>query len=220
MNAPVQIKKPRGIGCLHVLLILIVLLLGAILASMWWLKRNIHAAEFTPVELTPSAQLVLDEKLNAVDPTTSVFGGSSPHSLPGVYQEDHGKRRLVFTQEELNAVLAKDPDFARLVKFRLSDQLVSIQFLTPVDPSIPMIGGKTLRFDMGITLGFASNKPVVNVKGISLGGIPLPGAWWGDVKGINLADNFGAEGGFWDLFSRGVENLEVKEGKLILHLKE
>ncbi|HMP89878.1 MAG TPA: hypothetical protein PJ991_06740 [Kiritimatiellia bacterium] len=219
MNTTARRVK-RGNGCLYALLIIIVLLLASILFSMWWLKRNIYASEFKPVELDEKAQLVLDEKLNAVDPTTRSFGSGSLMNVPDVYSEDDGKRKLVFSQKELNAVLAKDPDFARFLQFRLSDDLVTIQILAPMDESLPVVGGKTLRFDMGIQLRMTRDKPDVTIKGVSLGGIPMPSAWWGNIKGVNLAGQFGSDEGFWELFTRGVEKMEVREGQFILHLKE
>lgn len=210
----------RKFGCLHVLLILIVLLLAAILGSMWWLKRNVYASEFQPVELKEEERLLLDAKLNAVDPSMPSAGPMAIETPPEVYSEDAARRRIVFSQQELNAVLAKDPELAKRVKFNLSDDLVSIHFITPMDDTMPVVGGKTFKFSMGLGLSFTNDKPSVIVRGISLGGIPLPAAWWGDVKNKNLVEAFAEENGFWDLFSKGVEYLEVKNGQFILHLKE
>jgi len=210
----------KGIGCLHVLLVLIVILLAAILASMWWLKQNMYAKDFTPVELEQEELAVLDEKLNTVDPSTRAFGSGSYRGQPGEYAEDDTQRKIIFTQEELNAVLAKDPEFARRVKFHLSDDMISLQFLAPMDKEIPVLAGKTFRFNMGLTVAYSNGSPVVAVRGISIGGIPVPGAWWGDVKGINLVEEFGSDGGFWQLFSRGVDYVKVADGSFILYLKE
>jgi len=58
------------------------------------------------------------------------------------------------------------------------------------------------------------------VKGISIGGIPLPSAWIGDIKNRDLVSEFGGEGGFWNQFAKGVDGVEVTEGRLRLKLKE
>jgi hypothetical protein len=207
-------------GCLHVLLCCILIVLVAILASLWWLKRNVYAGEFTPVELEQRELLVLDAKLNAVDPSIPQYGALAVATPPEAYSEDDNRRNIVFSQDELNAVLAKDPELAKRVKFHLSDQLVSLQFITPMDEEIPVVGGKTFKFNMGISLNYTNSKPVVSVRGISIGGIPVPSAWWGDIKNKNLVEEFGQPGGFWEIFSKGVDYLEVTEGKFILHLKE
>lgn len=220
MENPQTIPPEKKSGCLHVLLVVIILLLTAILVTLWWLKRNAYASEFTPVELSHDGQLLLDAKLNAVDPSIPQVGAMSTKIPAEAYTEDDENRKIIFSQEELNAVLAKDPELAKRVKFDLSDQLVSVQFITPMDPDIPVLGGKTFKFNMGLALSYTNSKPVVAVRGISLGGIPIPGAWWGDVKNKNLVEEFGTPGGFWELFAKGVEHLEIKDGEFILHLKE
>ena len=35
-----------------------------------------------------------------------------------------------------------------------------------------------------------------------MGGVPLPSAWWDEIKNRNLVKEFGSEGGFWDQFSK------------------
>ncbi|MBU0679653.1 MAG: hypothetical protein KJ626_16245 [Verrucomicrobia bacterium] len=73
---------------------------------------------------------------------------------------------------------------------------------------------------MGLTLRFENDRPVVIVRGVSLGGIPLPGAWWGDIKNRDLVEESGREGAFWDLFAKGVDDLQVRDGRFVLHLKD
>jgi hypothetical protein len=92
----------------------------------------------------------------------------------------------------------------------LSENLVSIQLVVRMDEEIPILGGKTLRLNLGVILGFEKEKPVVALKGVSLGGIPLRDAWLGDLKNRNLVKEFGAEVGFWKLFSDGVARLRCK----------
>jgi hypothetical protein len=77
-----------------------------------------------------------------------------------------------------------------------------------------------LRLNLGVILGFEKDRPVVALKGVSLGGIPLPNAWLGNLKNRNLVKEFGAEGGFWKLFSDGVAGLKVQEGHTLIKLKE
>jgi len=38
-------------------------------------------------------------------------------------------------------------------------------------------------------------------------GVPIPNAWLGGIKNIDLVKEFGADKGFWKTFSDGVENL-------------
>ena len=92
--------------------------------------------------------------------------------------------------------------------------------LVPLEKDFPLIGGTTLRLRAGATLRYENNKPVVIIRGISIGGIPLPGAWWGGIKNKNLVEEFGGTGGFWEQFSEGIENIQVREGHLWVKLKE
>ncbi len=83
-----------------------------------------------------------------------------------------------------------------------------------------ILGGKTLRLHSGVMLGFERERPVVALKGVSLGGIPLPNAWLGNLKNRNLVNEFGDEEGFWKLFSEGIAGLKVQEGHMVITLKE
>ena len=92
--------------------------------------------------------------------------------------------------------------------------------IVPIDEEIPALGGKTLRLNLGVILSYQHGRPVVVLKGVSLGGIPVPNAWLGNLKNKNLVKEFGAEDGFWKLFSDGVADLKVKEGHILIKLKE
>ncbi|HBV20433.1 MAG TPA: arginine N-succinyltransferase, partial [Nitrosomonas sp.] len=51
-------------------------------------------------------------------------------------------------------------------------------------------------------------------------GIPIPNAWLGGLKNIDLVEEFGADPGFWKSFSEGVENIRVTAGQITVRLKE
>ncbi len=51
-------------------------------------------------------------------------------------------------------------------------------------------------------------------------GIPIPNAWLGGLKNIDLVSEFGADEGFWKSFSDGVENIQVEDGRIRIKLKE
>ena len=69
-------------------------------------------------------------------------------------------------------------------------------------------------------LSLADGKPIVILRGVSAWGVPLPNAWMGNMKNINLLEEFGGAGGFWQGINDGVAEIEVKEGKLRIKLKE
>ena len=84
----------------------------------------------------------------------------------------------------------------------------------------PFMGGKTLRVNTGVELGFQDDRPVVKLRGVSIMGVPVPNAWLGSLKNVDLVEQFGAGPGFWKSFSAGVELIELEEGHLHIKLKE
>ena len=139
---------------------------------------------------------------------------------PEVYSEEGAKREISLTEKELNALIANNPEVAQRVAINLSDSLISVKLVIPIDEEIPVLGGKTLRLNLGLILGYENERPVVALKGVSIGGIPLPNAWLGNLKNRNLVREFGGDGGFWKLFSDGVADLKVKKGHILIKLKE
>jgi hypothetical protein len=51
-------------------------------------------------------------------------------------------------------------------------------------------------------------------------GVPVPNAWLGGLKNVDLVETFGTEAGFWKTVSDGIENIHVEEGSLKIRLKE
>jgi hypothetical protein len=91
--------------------------------------------------------------------------------------------------------------------------------LLPLDPEMPFFGGKTLKVTAGMDLHYKNGKPAVILKGVSVWGVPIPNAWMGDIKNIDLVDTYGDKG-FWKAFSEGVDDIEIGDGKLTIKLKE
>ncbi|WP_447969053.1 arginine N-succinyltransferase [Nitrospira sp. M1] len=220
----------RGLGGFQVLGIGIILILTTILITTWWLGKSIYAAPFTPTQLTTSEQHILEAKLaqlseehqpSSNSPTTRPQGSVSDGPLdPEPYNEESAKREIQLSEKELNALIAKDPETAKHVAVDLTDDLVSLKLLVPMDHDVPVLGGKTLKLHVGVVLKYVDNRPVVAIRGMSLGGVPLPQSWWGDIKNINLVEKFGADGGFWDHFAKGVEHISIQEGQFRVKLKE
>ena len=120
----------------------------------------------------------------------------------------------------INRLLAKNTELGDRLAIDLSDDLISAKLLLPVDEDFPLLGGKVLRFRSGLTFSYKNGKPVVILKGVTVMGVPVPNAWLGDIKNIDLVEKFGGETGFWKTFSDGVESVRVEEGLLKIKLKE
>lgn len=178
--------------------------------------------EFRPVVLGPREQEALEAKLERLDPAIPEKGrGGAPGGLePEPYREDEASRTVRFTERELNSLLARNTDLASRLALHLSENLLSAKLLVPVDEDFPFFGGRVVKVTAGLELAYAEGRPRVVLKGISLMGVPVPNAWLGGVKNIDLVGEFGETEGFWKAFAAGVSDLRVEDGTLLLRLKE
>ncbi len=220
----------RGLRGIHVVWIVLATILVTAAVTFWLVRTYIYAKDFKPVELSIKEQQTLDSKLRVLgyEPAASgseTASGAAPESdekwlRPERYNEVGAERAVSFSERELNAMVAKNRDLAKKLAVDLGDDLVSARLLVPVDPDFPFLGGKTLRVSAGVEMAFRNAKPVVVLKGVSVMGIPIPNAWLGGLKNIDLISEFGDQDGFWKGFADGVDNIRVEEGQLKIHLKE
>ena len=240
-----EVGAKKGFSGKQVFLIVLVTLLVAVVLTYTVLQRYVFAKEFKPVSLSQSETVVLNEKLQFLgfQPDTTVANSESTKKkgywgsrdkktentkehegesvlTPEAYSEDDSKREINFSEKELNAMLAKNTDMAKRVAIDFANDLASAKMIILMDPDFPFIGGKTLRVNTGLGLSFANDRPVVILKGVSIMGVPIPNAWLGNLKNVDLVQEFGLEGGFWNTFAAGVEYINVQDGKLQIKLKE
>jgi hypothetical protein len=220
----------RGLRGIHILWIVLATVLLTAAVTFWLVRTYVYAKDFTPVRLTHTEQQVLDGKLKRLgyQPGPAAGPGQQPQReesdeawlRPQRYDEKDARREVFFTERELNAMVANNQDLAKKLAIDLGDDLVSARLLVPVDRDFPILGGKTLRVSTGVEMAFRDNKPVVILKGVSIMGVPIPNAWLGGIKNIDLIGEFGDRQGFWAGFAEGVEDIRVEEGELKIKLKE
>lgn len=210
------------------LFVLIAILLTAGL-SFWIFRTYISPSDFKPVELSNKEQSRLDSKLQwlGLNPRDLLPNAKREEQFdaqgrlqPEKYQESPEKRDVRMSERELNALLASNPELARRFAIDLSDNLASAKMLIPLDPDLPVMGGKILRVNAGLELAYRSEKPVVKLRGVSVMGVPVPNAWLGNLKNVDLIEQFGSDPGFWSSFSAGIGLIEIEEGQLHIKLKE
>lgn len=214
-------KPRRRFGCLHLLLVAVIAAGLAIVATILVFRTYLHPKPFKPVQLNEKEEKVLQAKLDRMDfveEKPAVKPADKPE--PEAYSEEGADRTIRFSEKELNALLAKNTDLADRLFIDLSKDLVSAKLLLPLDEDFPVFGGKTLRVKTGVSFSYAGGKPVVMLRGVTVMGVPLPNAWLGGLKNIDLVGEFGGDAGFWKAFADGVESLSVEDGLVAITLKE
>lgn len=199
----------------------------AIFATALAIKLFLFPGPFKPVVLSEKEERLLEKKLAVFEGYTEppVEGKNDKHApdgslQPEKYSEEGALREIRFSERELNAMVAKNTDLAEKLAIDLSPDLISVKFLIPLDPDFPMLGGQTLKLKAGAELAYRGGRPVVKLRGVSVMGVPVPNAWLGGIKNIDLVQEFGADPGFWQNFAEGVEGISVGEGSLRIRLKE
>ena len=123
-------------------------------------------------ELSVEEQQTLDTKLRAlgyepeqIAPPAAPAETDEQWLRPEAYSEVGGKREVAFSERELNAMIANNPDLAKKLAFDMSNNLLSSRLLVPVDPDFPILGGKTLRVAAGValTVGHVEGDDVLGV---------------------------------------------------------
>lgn len=218
-NTSANTPAPRRFGCLHLLLAAAVAAILAAIAAFLVARLIFFPAAFKPVELSAREEQALQIKLDRLD-FAAPAANPDAAAEPEAYSEADADRTIRFTEKEINALLAKNTDWADKLAIDFSENLISAKLLVPLDEDFPVLGGKTLRVKAGATFRYEDGRPALLLRGVSVMGVPLPNAWLGGLKNIDVIGEFGGDAGFWKSFADGIEALRVAEGRVELTLKE
>ena len=223
-DSSTQPLPQQGGGFLKTLGIVVLVAVAASAITAWLVVAWLFPRPFTPVKLDQQEQAALDTKLKTLD--TSVRQPAAPAPArhaeplqPERYSEAGASHEITFTEREINAMIATNTDLADKLAIDLSPGMISGKLLLPLDPEMPVFGGKTLKVSAGIDLHYKNGRPAVILRGVSVWGVPIPNAWLGDLKNIDLVAQYGDKG-FWKAFSEGVDDIEIGDDKLTIKLKE
>lgn len=223
-TAPVVKKGPSGLKIFGIVLLAMLVALAIVFFAI---KYYFFPSDFNPVELNAKEQQVLTSKLKVLGLGDLAVGNESNSRTteqgplkPEKYSESDEDREVSFSQREVNALVANNTEMAERMAIDLSDDLISAKMLVPMDEDMPLVGGQTLKLKAGLGLSYEKERAVVVLKGISVMGVPIPNAWLGGIKNIDLVQEFGGEKGFWQAFADGIDYLNVEDGNLTIKLKE
>ena len=215
-----QVVQKRGFPLF--LTVFLAVFLAIILGGLF-VKWVYFPSAFSPVNLSSHEQAELSRKLSffGIDSEEQLVSNDLNKPLkPEAYSELGANREVKFSEKELNSLIAKNPDLASRFAIDLSDNLASAKLLIPIDPDFPLLGGETVRINAGVEVAFNNNRPSIKLRGISLWGVPLPNAWLGNLKNIDLVEQYGDQKGFWKSFAAGVAYVKVADDHLVIQLNE
>jgi len=196
----------------HPLVITLCVLLGlagiaTAAAGIWW-KTIFDPAPFKPVALTSQEQAAFEQKL-------AVFSGNAAPVT------DLEKRTLVITEKEVNAWLAKN-DLGENVQVRFKDGKITGAIILELPADFPMLAGQKIKASLAFVahLNDASRDLALQVDDVTVGGMPLPNAWVGDLKGMKLVDESARLDPAMEKFLKGIRQFEIRDGLAVVKLNE
>ncbi len=179
-------------------------------SATFWYQYNLHASKFRPVQLTAAEQQVVKDKLN-------ILGGqpTAPATDPS--------KTIVLNEREINGYLEAQ-GLGETVKVHITNGNVGATILTPVDKEVPLLGGHTVRLKIAFNTKLdESHRFALSLADVSVGGISLPNAWLGGVKGLNLLaeDQQGTNASpLLKGFAAGIKDFQMRNGELRLVLND
>lgn len=184
-----------------------------IAGTAWWVKRNIYASPFSPVALSATEQSALDQKLEALKQS------GAAEAAP--VDPEVAKRTLTITDREINAFLEQQ-GLGEQVKVSLHNGGGTATFLLPMSSDGVPGSGPTLRISVSLGAKMDQNKKfALSISDVSVGGVPLPNAWLGNMKGLNmLADAPISDDPALKAFAAGIRDFSIRSGQLSVVLNE
>jgi hypothetical protein len=216
---------------------ILLIILGAVLltaglaigGTIWWVKYNFDPAPMKPVVLSEKERTDFDSKLALFgDPpmapvTVNVSAApQQPPPPPAVPQIEPGaeNRTIIITEREVNAYLAKQ-NLGEHVQLSFSEGKIAAGLIIIAPPDFPLFAGQKVRVRLTFGSGLTpEHKLSFALDDISVGGISMPNAWLGDIKGEDLvAKNLESDPAL-QRFLAGIQTFEIHNGNLKVVLNQ
>jgi len=188
--------------------------LGALMVGLHYVRKMVNQYTDTrPMEL-PAVQMPPGE----VDKLKQRF-----EAFQQAVREQRPARPLELTADEINALIASGPERQALKgKFYVSlegDQLKGEVSMPLQEVGLSMFKGRYLNGSATFGLSFRNGALSVTPQTVNVKGKPLPEAYMQEIRKQNLAAKLGEEPGAAAVL-QGLEDIRVKDGKLVLVPKE
>jgi len=209
-------KPRRGCffyGCITGL-VLLVIVLGALIATLYYVKNLVNQytdtrpMELPTVQMSPGEIDKLKQRFEAFQQAVRDHGPAQP---------------LELTADDINALIASGPERQALKgKFYLSldgDQLKGEVSMPLPEVGWGMLKGRYLNGSATFNLSFRNGVLSVSPQTINVKGKPLPEVYMQQIRTENLAANLAQEPKTVAVL-QGLQDIRVKDGKLVVVPKE
>lgn len=204
-TGPVKKKK----GCLLQALIALGLLLVIVIATLgitrWWLM---HKHRIEVVDLTVPEEQVLEEKM------VMLSGGSSEKTVGDMERSDLPEGAIEFTEREINGVISDNSGLRERVYVDLHPGKIEVKMNYDVPEDSPFMAGKTVRANLFLKVELQEEHLELRIQKFTVSGFAVPSAWMGDLKNVDLMDEFLGDSDFAKAFARGLKSLDVGEDSI------
>ncbi|TLD68234.1 hypothetical protein FEM03_23795 [Phragmitibacter flavus] len=175
-------------------------------SAAWWYQYNLNTPSFKPVQLSLAEQKEVAEKIAALE--------NEP-------EPSDPAKTIILNEREINGYLEQQ-GFGETVKVNINKSGLGATILAPVDESVPLFGGRTLRLKVAFNTQLNEDKRfALSLADVSVSGISLPNAWLGNIKGLNLLDGeSNGEIAGLRAFAAGVKSLNMRNGEMRLVLND
>jgi hypothetical protein len=127
----------------------------------------------------------------------------------------------VITEKEVNAWLAKN-ELGENVQVRFKNGKITGAIILELPEDFPILAGQKIKASLALVahLNDASRDLALLVDDVTVGGMPLPNAWVGDIKGLNLVDETAHKDPAMEKFLKGIRQFEIQDGLAVVKLNE
>lgn len=186
-------------SCLPVAIILILLLVAGVAGAYFWYNRPIK-----PVELSKQEVATVEAKIGDLE------------ADPGEPEYVPGSKEIVLTERELNGLINQNTQLGGKLKLTLGTGEIHARIETDMEEGLPVVGGKKLKAKARFIVKSGNGRPSLVLDDLTVWGASLPNDWLGGMKGKDLlGEIFGSGGGL-----RGIEELRIERGRLVIRLAE
>ncbi len=205
-------------GC-GTLLALLLLIVGSVVITLWWIQRPIK-----PVVLSAQEKAAVDEKLRLTRgnaPAQPPVTASNPNAnLVQDRPYAPGSKVFKLTEREVNGLLNANTDLGKSVRLEFARDAINAYVVVPIPQDFPVGGGRMFRARSRFRLSLGNDgAPYAILDDVTVFGVSLPKAWLGGLKGENLlGEATGERNGRPAL--RGIKSLRVEPGALVLEVED